>query len=232
MKIDATFDFRSDTPTGKDPDKLSPTLRQYHKQLWSKPLPSGNVFKLFDTTPRVYLHHQSEIGEFFLASDAVIPCFTKERKLAHIFDQIPEWEIEAFETISYTIGGMMVFPGKAIERKMTINQARGCHPLIKDHFDLTLECIRRHYLKESSPLEDTMERYADFFNLFESFSGYVEYFLLQDMVTEDLSSVKFFMPFGGFQRIPVPSSMETYIAYKNLAIEFIKARNRRILEFG
>ena len=37
--IDITFDFRTDTPTGTDPDALSPTLRSYHKFLWSKPLP-------------------------------------------------------------------------------------------------------------------------------------------------------------------------------------------------
>ena len=56
--IDITFDFRSDTPPGKDPDALSPTLRRYHKLLWSKPLPSGVVFELDDTTLHVYLHHQ------------------------------------------------------------------------------------------------------------------------------------------------------------------------------
>jgi hypothetical protein len=28
-KIDISFDFRSDTPPGKDPDTHSPTLRRY-----------------------------------------------------------------------------------------------------------------------------------------------------------------------------------------------------------
>ena len=41
-----TFDFRSDTPPGRDPDALSPTLRRYHQLLWSKPLPSGAPFEL------------------------------------------------------------------------------------------------------------------------------------------------------------------------------------------
>ena len=53
--IDTTFDFRSDTPPGKDPDKYSPTLRRYHKHLWSKALPNGAVFKLEDSTPGGYL---------------------------------------------------------------------------------------------------------------------------------------------------------------------------------
>jgi hypothetical protein len=38
---------------------------------------------------------------------------------------------------------------------------------------LTLECIRRHYLDEPSPLSDTLARYADFFGLFGDFAGYV-----------------------------------------------------------
>ena len=40
------------------------------------------VFALDDTIPRVYLHHQSDLGEFFLSSDAVIPSFRKEPRIA------------------------------------------------------------------------------------------------------------------------------------------------------
>ena len=86
--------------------------------------------------------------------------------------------------IGYTIGGMMLFPGNRVGGKMTINGARGFHPRIKDRFDLTVECIRRHYRDEPSPLSDTLARYADFFGLFGDFQGYVEYFLLQDLVSE------------------------------------------------
>ena len=64
--IDTDFQFYSDTPSGKDPDTFSPTLRRYHKLLWSKPLPSGFDFNLTDTTTKVYLHHKSELGEFFV----------------------------------------------------------------------------------------------------------------------------------------------------------------------
>ena len=48
--------------------------------------------------------------------------------MTHIIDQIPEVEREAFNRIGYTIGGMMVFPGNQVGRKMTINGARGCRP--------------------------------------------------------------------------------------------------------
>lgn len=229
-QIDITFDFRSDTPPGKDPDKFSPTLRRYHKLLWCKPLPGGVVFKLDDTNSQVYLHHRSEKGEFFLSSDTVITAFTRENRISHIIEEIPVKEMDAFFTICYTIGGMMIFPGNRIGREMTINGARGFHPRIKDRFDLTVECIRRHYRNGSSPLGETLERYADFFGLFGDFRGYVEFFLLQDLVTKDFSTVKFFAPFDDFNTPPLPASREAYSAYKQLAVDFIEARNKRILE--
>ena len=126
--------------------------------------------------------------------------YRASRWLAPIIDQIPEVEREEFMRIGYTIGGMMVFPANRVDGKMTINGARGCHPRIKDRFDLTLECIRRHYLDEPSPLGDTLARYADFFGLFGDFAGYVDFFHLQDLVNEDTSTVKFFMPFEDFTR--------------------------------
>lgn len=226
--IDITFDFRSDTPPGRDPDARSPTLRRYHQLLWSKPLPGGALFGLDTTTPHTYLHHLSELGEFFLSSDAVIPTFSKELRLAHIFDQIPEPEREAFRHLGYTIGGMMVFPGNRVDRKMTINGARGFHPRIKDRFDLTLECIRRHYLDEPSPLSDPLARYADFFGLFGDFAGYVDFFHLQDLVNKDMSTVEFFIPCENFAMSPLPETLAAYLLYRRRATEFIGARNRRI----
>jgi hypothetical protein len=225
--IDVTFDFRSDTPPGKDPDAFSPMLRRYHKRLWSKPLPSGAMFELVDTTSRVYLHHRSALGEFRLASDAVVPTFTKEPRIRPILEKIPE-AVVSFNAIGYTIGGMMLFPGNQVDRRMTINAARGCHPRIKDRFDLTVECIRRYYLEEDSPLRPTLARYVDFFRLFGDFRGYVQFFLLQDLVTEDLSAVRFFAPFEEFKSWPVPETSAAYLAYRERAVGFIQARNRRV----
>lgn len=226
--IDITFDFRSDTPPGKDPDTYSPTLRRYHQLLWSKPLPSGAPFELDVTTSGTYLHHHSELGEFGLSSDAVIHTFSGWPRLRHIIDQIPEEETEAFNRAAYTIGGMMVFPGLQVDRKMTINQARGCHPRILDRFDLTLECIRRHYLDEPNPLSATLARHADFFGLFGDFAGYVNFFYLQDLVNEATLTVRFSMPFEDFTASPLPGTLDAYFAYRRRATEFIDSRNRRI----
>jgi hypothetical protein len=228
-RIDVTFDFRTDTPSGKDPDSFSPTLRRYHQRIWAKPLPSGVMLTL-DASGPFYLHHRSEAGEFFLASDAVIPAFSREPRIAHVINQIPPEELDSFNRLGYTIGGMMLFPGNRIGRQMTINGARGFHPRIKDRFDLTVECIRRHYCGASSPLTETLARYADFFRLFGDFRGYVAHFLLQDIVSDDASGVKFFAPFEDFGTSPLPESADAYREYRRLAMAFIEARNQRILQ--
>ena len=77
-------------------------------------------------------------------------------------------------------------------------------------------------------MSDTLARYADCFRLFGDFRGYVEFFLLQDLVTDDCSAVKFFSPFEDFRSSPVPDSMAAYLDYRLLAIGFIEARNQRI----
>jgi len=122
--IDTTFDFRTDTPTGKDPDTYSPTLRRYHKLLWSKPLPSGKHFELSDTVRGSYLHHQSALGEFRLASDTVIPSFRKEKSLIPIFEQLPEGEMNYFNGLGYTMGGMMIFPAVFLNKDVASIELR------------------------------------------------------------------------------------------------------------
>ena len=111
---------------------------------------------------------------------------------------------------------------------MTINGARGVNKKIRDRFDLTLECIRRYYIKEDSPLNETFERYKQFFNLFESFQGYVDFFLLQDLVTNDYSSIKYFIPFKSFENYPLPNDIEEYKQYKYNLSNFVLARNQRM----
>lgn len=232
-RIDTTFNFQSDTPPGGDPDACSPTLRRYHRLLWSKPLPNGFLFNLDDSKPGVYLHHRSEAGEFRLSSDSIIATFARYRDpiVLRVVEQVPADAVESFRNLGYTMGGMLIFPCNQVNGKHSINCARGLNSKIRDRFDLTLECIRRHYKNEGSPLEDTLQRYSDFFGLFESFRGYVEFFLLQDLVDPDFSSVRFFLPFDDFGSSPFPLCREAYLAYMQLSIDFIEARNRRIREY-
>src|SRR5688500_13579717 len=106
LRIDTTFDFRSDAG-GKDPDSQSPTLRRYHRLLWSKPLPDGTFFALEDLGSKGYLRHRSERGEFLLSSDTVLRTFSNHKRMKHIITQIPEAEREDALTRGYTIGGMI-----------------------------------------------------------------------------------------------------------------------------
>jgi hypothetical protein len=230
VAIDITCDFSADTPAGMDPDSCSPTLRRYHQLLWSKPLPSGKVFELTDTSPRAYLEHCSVLGEFSLSSDGLGQAFKTWKRLKPITEQVSASENEEFDVIASTIGARIVFPGNKIKDAQTINGARGFHPLICDRFDLTLECIRRHYSRLESPLSTTLGRYGDFFALFGDFRGYVSFFLLDDLVTDDLR-VKLLTDFdddGTFPSPALPQDVETYKEYLRGSIEFFEARNGRI----
>ena len=106
------------------------------------------------------------------------------------------------------------------------------HPLIRDRFDLTLECIRRHYAGSDSPLQKVLATHRGFFDLFEDFRGYVEHFLLQDLVGADFDSVRFLSGFEDFSGEPLPTgSAEEYGEYMRRSMAFIHARNERIAAY-
>ena len=227
MDIDINFNFYSDTPKGKDPDSYSSTLRSYHRILWSRELPNGSLFKLDETIP-MRLHHKSELGEFVLSSDSIANTYSNIKSTTDIVKKIDAEELEKFVSLCSTIGGYIIFPSERINNKMTINGARGVNKKIRDRFDLTLECIRRYYIKEDSPLNETFERYKQFFNLFDSFQGYVDFFLLQDLVSNDYSSIKYFIPFESFENYPLPNDIAEYQQYKYNLSKFILARSQRM----
>ena len=224
--IETTFDVYSDTPKGKDPDSYSPTLRKYHQILWSKPLPNGMEFKLEDTVPKLLIH-KSESGEFVLSSDSIGHTYSNIKSMSHIVEKVAPGDIKEFFKVCSTIGAYIMFPAKKVNNKMTINGSRGLNRKIKDRFDLTLECIRRFYINEESPLSETFMRYASFFSLFQNFRGYVDFFLLQDLVKENYS-IKFFLPFKGFDQNPLPKDVEEYKSYMRHLKEFIIARNEKM----
>ena len=230
--IDITFDFRTDA-AGKDPDAASPTLLRYHHLLWSKPLPSGRLFQLTPRRQRPYaLRHDSDLGTFLLTSDAVLPTFTRRLDMQPIVGQVPLADRNALVSITYTIGGMILWPGNQIDGKWTINQARGCTGRIADRFDLTVECIRRHYEGDTShPLADAFGRYHDFFDLFDTFAGYVDFWLLDDLVDTD-GGVRLFLPSEDFTLPSRPRSLADYLAFCERTVEFVTARNERIRQLA
>lgn len=224
MIIDTTFNVYSDAQGG-DPDSTSPTLRSYHKMLWSKPLPNGKIFELSDKNG-IYLYHKSELGGFILGSDAITHSYRNQKRKHWLTKQIPS-EVDELFDIGSTIGAYTLFPKNKIDNKFTINQARGVNTLIDDRFDLTLECIRLFYLGQNSPLYDTFLRYKNFFDLFDSFIGYINFFLFNDLVDEN-QKIKFYLPFDDFKTKPTFSDINEYLMYKKGVINFIKSRNKRI----
>lgn len=232
-RIDVTFNVETEAGGG-DPDRTSPTLRRYHQLLWSKPLPDGTEFTLDTTTPYSYLHHASALGEFSMSSDSIVHSYRGAylNRLGAVLDQVPAEHVAEVHDEGSTIGGFLLFPGDVRDRKPTINGARGMHPKICDRIDLTLECIRRHYAQEESPLTAALHRYQDFFALFGGFRHYVEFFLLDDLVEQTSLEVRWYLPFDGFGRSPLPRTPDEYETYRQASLHFVRARNRQILDWA
>ena len=227
LPIDIAFNVYSDSG-GKDPDSNSPTLKKYHKLLWSKPLPSGKVFTLSDTESDSYLTYISAQEKISLSSDSISNSYRDKKALSSIVQDLSK-EVEEFRNLGSTIGGYILFPSKKIDGKMTINGARGFNQKIADRFDLTLECIRLHYLGMSNPLQEVLTQNAAFFKLFESFAGYVDFFLLQDLVDVNYESIYFFTPIKKmFESSPLPANKEEYLQYMKSSTSFTAKRNERI----
>jgi hypothetical protein len=226
MNIDVNFDFQAEA-NGRDSDRYSPTLQEYHRLLWCKLLPNGKMFDLTKINAN-RLYHKSKLGEFTLSSDRAIATFSTWKRLAHIISSVPKEKLDSFVRLTDTIGGIVLWPSNKIDGLPTINAERGFNNKIVDRLDITIECIRLYYMGEASPLYETFTRYGDFFSLFGDFKGYIDFFLLQDAVSEDYSSVKIAKPFDNFRSSPIPSNIDEYAEYMGDTMRFIEDRNKRI----
>lgn len=222
--IDIHFDVRTDCK-GPDPDSGSPTLKAYHQLLWSKPLPNGQMMNL--TQGKGYY---LKWNDMYFGSDSIIVSFWharyKHRDL--IESSIPSVKDfrEDYLKRASTIAGYVLFP----QIRWSMNQARGCSRKISDRWDLTLECIRRFYSGEPSPLDTALQRSKAFFDLFLDFKGYVDFFLLQDCVDEDYN-VKYWLDTPLFVSDPMPDSVESYKAWIQAELDFVAKRGNRIGEY-
>lgn len=229
--IDINYDFRTDTPEGKDPDAYSSTLRSYHCLLWSKPLPNGEVFSLTKSQTQAYLYHKSLLGEFNLSSDAITHSYRNTKRMAPIVSQVTTEQLDSLFGQGCTIGSYIIFPKNKIKGQQSINQSRGCNHKLADRFDLALECIRLFYANEDSPIRSVLERHSDFFELFNDFKGYVDFFLLQDLVDENYTNIKYHLAHTDFSQNPLPQTVDEYLEYRENTLNFIKARNQRIYNY-
>ena len=113
--IDTTFDFTSDTPHywdnvwqnceglgcgSTDPDSKSPTLKNYHKLLWSKSLPNGEFLDLQKgETTNDYLIWK----DFNFGSDSIINVYLHNTRIKPFIEQI-KTEIEKTQKIKMEKG--------------------------------------------------------------------------------------------------------------------------------
>lgn len=226
MQIDTTYNFQKDTEP-LDADRYSSKLQEYHRILWSKSLPNGEIFTLTKIS-RNRLYHKSYLGEFYLSSDRAIPTYFKYQKTKDVISQIPKDKLNKFINLTETIGAITIWPSNKVDRKPTINGAKGFEKKISDRLDLTIECIRRYYLGEDSPLFDTLKKYDNFFKLFNNFQGYIDFFLFNDYVNEEYTSVNIASPFDNFRSNPIPSTPDEYLEYMEHMTDLVKSRNRLI----
>ena len=242
IKININFDFTTDTPlfwetywndemggVFVDPDNKSKTLKKYHKSIWTKQLPNGEFFNLIEGDEKQYLIWKN----FRFSSDSIIASFRYEKyryMIKQVINHLPNYKefMEDYTRRSYTIGGSIIFP----KMKGSINQRRGCNPYIIDRFDLTLECIRKYYKGETSPLTNVLEKNKNFFDLFVDFKGYVEFFFLQDLVNEDFTKVIFWLGDGTFFKNPFPKNVEEYLSWIEKQLDFVDKRNLRIEKYA
>ena len=228
--IDVTFDFRNDAG-GRDVDQASPTLKRFHQLLWSKQLPSGENFLLSDKDGDSYLSFKSKSETFYLSSDSISNSYRNSKRLSPVLIGL-DVEAKKFQDVGNTIGGYIIFPSKTNEPGMSINQSRGISKTISDRFDLTLECIRLHYLRKPNPLEAVLNRNAKFFELFNSFSDYAEFFLLQDLLNPNLESILYFTQINEIGDWGLPRSKEEYLLYMDNSTQFTRKRNERIQKWS
>ncbi|WP_369046691.1 DUF6994 family protein [Sinomonas sp. P10A9] len=240
--FDVFFDYKTDRPARSRPDadRDSPRLRSDHELLWTKKLNSGVHFAPTAPSARrngYLIYTDTSEARHWYGSDAITSSYTgwsRPTSLAGAIASLNEDERSRYLNPPYTIGSAMIWPVRKKDRP-TINTARGFGPsgrLIGDRMDLTLECIRRHYSGEQdSPLAGVLGAYADFFELFDGFTEFVDYFHLQDLVTPDYNAVRFYLPFDNFERSGAPVTRDEYVTYREATLEFIAARARRMAEW-
>jgi hypothetical protein len=240
--IDPDRDFAEDYRSGRDPDAGSSRLYEWHLALWSREVPELEPFDLTVVWDRRYTIRLATTDgrSFRLASDGLMQTWSapgwRHRLSRPVVEEIAA-DRDDFERIASTIGGYLLWPlNRSGQVGQSINQTRGTTIAIADRFDLTLECIRRHYDEPDAvnPLGECLIRYGDFFALFGDFERYARFWLLEDLLTPD-GGVRSFMtgePIDEMRSVGVAETVEEYARFREGSIAFVEARNERIRQLG
>ncbi len=231
-----------------DPDGKSESLKAKHQKIWSKELPNKEEMKLMVGKPsdltkdgkKFDLKWERKGKDIRYSSDTIFTCFIRSDQ-GDIFREVLDYlkgeqnylvYIEGYLRECYrNIGSFTIFP--TFPKEHSINFVRGGgNEKIRDRFDLTLECIRRYYEAQESPLSSVLNFNREFLDLFENFTGYVDFFCLQDLVNGDYTHVRDLMR-GGFVNEnsfenPFPQNVIEYKQWMENQLEFVQKRTKRI----
>lgn len=240
LLLDPDADFEAHYRAGSDPDADCPRLCLSHLLLWGRRFDGIGPFTFTIERSSGYvlrLRDERLDATFVLASDAMNPTWSTggwHDRLAMNVRSVAA-NSGPFYRLTCTLGEYIMFPRNNLDQTgSTINQARGTRCSIADRFDLTLECIRRHYndREADNPLRDRLDAYADFFALFGTFDTYTRFFLLDDLVTDD-GCVRSLFTGGALHELPrnpLPDTAEQYRQYQEHTSAFLTGRNSRIRE--
>jgi len=234
---------------GRDPDRYSERLRFYHQRLWSYRALAGRTdgrtlrlepydAGLIDTGLDETFFGLDEA--LYLSSDRVMATWWDWEGTSQLREDVAlTSRILAANPILDNMGGIMMWPRRMVGGP-SLNQERGAGQKAKiaDRMDLTLECIRLAYSNtfdwEANPLGPALKRYWQFFQLFGTFDGYVDFWMLQDLLTADGQRVRFLME-GDLEtdwefssRSPLPTTADEYDEYLRNAQLFVLRRNDRM----
>lgn len=191
--------LKNGVPEGKDPDKYSKLLKEYHICLWSSRevkkckfiLKNGNSNKMIlNTGEHEIIFTPDSITNIFQNSNRKYNS-RKELEIVeehyNIDSDIKKY-VDEFNNIDYTIGSSLIFPTRIDNQSIgwTLNRTRGISYKIHDRIDLTLKCIKMYYENNSeyNPLLDCIKKNRVFFDLFDNFKEYVDFFFLNDLVDD------------------------------------------------
>ncbi len=200
---------------GKDTDNVNPDLRIAMQKLYGrKGFDFGRVSNNFyDEDPKN--HYRPDGYSSYTSLDGN---YVTRMPFRHEAVENNKTLSERCYFLTGTIAGELFFPAHKLNGN-TINQTRGVHSDVRDMVYLTLESIKKYYMKECEeyPLKETIERYDYFFDNFNSFDEYIEYNLLQDY---EMLPKKF------------PESEIELVDFWKKSVIFLEARLRRIEKYA
>ena len=113
LMIDVWFDCRQDA-NNKDPDQHSPTLKRYHAELWTKPLPDGRQLTMLDQG--AYLIASDGRHQIPVSSDNMAATFRSWKRNKLLVEKMPRDVLTIIEDVGWTIGFGDYFPQRATRR--------------------------------------------------------------------------------------------------------------------